>query len=190
MRVYLDMDETLVDLVGPWLKYLNKMSGLDLTRDEVGSYSVEDNYKNKLSEDEIFIPFETDGFWEGLPPFPGAIEFVQSLVDNDFDIYIATIPARGHVCHHEKELWVMEHLPFIGRERLIFCHHKHILQGQAMFDDNPKWLAKFNGKRLLFDKPWNQEGELRKQAMVESWFLRMHSYDEAFSYLMQMELFH
>ncbi len=190
MRIFLDMDETLVNLVDPWMDQLNKMSGHEFTRDQVGCYSVEKNYKDKLSMDEIFLPFNTEGFWEGLPPFPGAIDFVQRLLDNDFDIYLATIPALGPICHYEKEQWVEKHLPFIGRERLIFVHHKYVLKGQAMFDDNPKYLSQFEGKRLLFDKPWNQEGELIKQAFHESWFLRMRSYDEAFNYLMQMELFH
>ena len=186
--IYLDMDETLVNLVDPWMDQLNKMSGYEFTRDQVGCYSVEKNYKDKLSLDEIFLPFNTEGFWEGLPPFDGAIDFVQRLLDNDFDVYIATIPALGPVCHYEKEQWVQNHLPFIGRERLIFCHHKYVLKGQALFDDNPKYLSQFDGHRLLFDKPWNQEGELIKQAFHESWFTRMYSYDSVFNFLMQMEL--
>ncbi len=188
MRIFLDMDETLVNLVDPWLAILNDKAGTDFTRDTTTCYSVEDSFRGKLSMREVFKPFDTPGFWSGLPPFPGAIEFVQRLLDNDFDIYIATIPALGSVCHYEKEKWVMKHLPFIGRERLVFCHHKFILQGQALFDDNPKYLARFNGHRLLFDKPWNQEDELRKQAMVESWFTRVYSYDSVFNFLMQMEL--
>jgi 5'(3')-deoxyribonucleotidase len=182
------MDETLVNLVDPWMDMLNKMSGHSFTRDQVGCYSVEKNYIDKLSTDEIFLPFNTEGFWEELPPFPGAIEFVQRLLEHDFDIYIATLPALSPVCHHEKEKWVMNHLPFIGRERLIFLHHKHLLRGEALLDDNPQYLARFKGKRLLFDKPWNQTGELLKQNCYESWFSRVRSYDEAFSFMMQMDM--
>jgi 5'(3')-deoxyribonucleotidase len=187
MRVYLDMDETLVNLVSPWLDCLNKMSGLDVTRDMLGTYSVEEPYKDKLSVDEIFLPFNTEGFWEDLPPFPGAVDFVRSLVENDFDVYIATIPALGPVCHYEKESWIMNHLPFIGRERLIFCHHKQLLRGEALLDDNPKYLAKFKGKRLLFDKPWNQDDQLGREGYIPAWYIRMHSYDEVFNFLMQLE---
>jgi 5'(3')-deoxyribonucleotidase len=188
MRIFIDLDETLVNLVDPWIAELNKMSGKDLARDQIGCYSVDKNYRDKLSRDEIFLPFRTEGFWEGLPPFPGAIQFVQSLYFHEFDIYIATIPSLGPVCHREKEQWVINHLPFIGRKRLIFCHHKFVLRGDALLDDNPRYLSNFQGRRLLFDRPWNQEGELRKQAMEESWFIRVHSYQEAFNYLMQMEL--
>jgi 5'(3')-deoxyribonucleotidase len=133
--------------------------------------------------DEIFLPFNTEGFWEGLPPFEGAVDFVESLVDNDFDVYIATIPALGPVCHYEKEQWVTNHLPFVGRERLIFCHHKFVLRGEALLDDNPKNLSSFNGYRLLFDRPWNHPRQLREDGYQDHWFTRMHSYKEVFNYL-------
>jgi 5'(3')-deoxyribonucleotidase len=188
MRVFLDMDETLVNLVDPWLAILNEEAETSFTRDNTTSYSVEASFKSKLSMDEIFRPFSTPGFWTGLPPFDGAIDFVKRLHKKDFDIYIATIPALGPVCHYEKEQWVMEHLPFIGRERLIFCHHKYILNGVALFDDNPKYLAQFGGSRLLFDKPWNRPEQLMRDGFLDSWYTRVHSYDEVYNFLMQLEL--
>jgi 5'(3')-deoxyribonucleotidase len=188
MRVLLDMDETLVNLVDPWLALLNEEAETDFSRHDTTCYSVEKSFEGKLSMDEVFRPFDTPGFWSGLPPFPGAIEFVQRLYDNDFDIYIATIPALGSVCHYEKEQWVMEHLPFIGRERLVFCHHKFILKGEALFDDNPKYLSSFQGKRLLFDKPWNQDDQLDKEGYNPKWFIRIYDYAGAFNFLMQLEL--
>jgi len=188
MRVLLDMDETLVNLVDPWRDILNKMSGHTYTREDTRTYSsVEDDYKDKLSKDEIFLPFNMEGFWEDLPPFPGAIDFARSLVENDLDVYLATMPAPGPRCYYGKEQWVTNHLPFIGRERLIFCHHKNLLRGDALLDDNPKYLAGFKGKRLLFDRPWNYEDQLRKEGYIPAWYNRMHSYDEAFSFLMQLE---
>jgi 5'(3')-deoxyribonucleotidase len=188
MIIYLDMDETLVNLVDPWLDILNEKSGHNFSRDQVGAYAVEDNFSDRLSSEEIFEPFNTEGFWSSLPPFPGALEFVQTLYEADHTIYIATIPALGSVCHHEKEYWVQQYLPFIGREHLIFCHHKYLLRGDALLDDNPKYLAHFRGKRLLFDKPWNSPDALRDEGMLDKWFIRMHSYQSVLDFLAQMEL--
>jgi 5'(3')-deoxyribonucleotidase len=188
MRIFLDMDETLVNLVDPWLAILNEEAETSFSREDATCYSVEKSFEGKLSMDEVFRPFNTPGFWEGLPPFPGALDFVQRLLDKDFDVYIATIPALGPVCHYEKEQWVMNHLPFIGRERLVFCHHKYILKGEALLDDNPKYLARFNGHRLLFDKPWNQPDQLEKEGLLSQWYTRMYDYDSVFNFLMQMEL--
>jgi 5'(3')-deoxyribonucleotidase len=188
MRIFLDMDETLVNLVDPWLAILNEEAETNFSREDTTCYSVEKSFGDYLTMDEIFRPFDTPGFWSGLQPFPGAIEFVQRLLDNAFDVYIATIPARGSVCHHEKEYWVEQYLPQIGRERLIFCHHKNLLRGDALFDDNPKYLSSFKGKRLLFDKPWNQDDQLDKEGYNPKWFIRIHDYAAAFNFLMQLEL--
>jgi 5'(3')-deoxyribonucleotidase len=185
--IFLDMDETLVNLVDPWLSYLNEQSGMDLKRDEVGAYSVEENYEHLLSRTQIFKPFKTKGFWVDLPPFEGAIDFVREL-DVSYTVYLATIPALGKVCAYEKEKWMAKHLPFLDRSRLILCHHKYLLKGKALLDDNPKYLCHFQGQRLLYDKPWNSDEALRKEAISPAYFIRMFNYKSVVDYLNQMDL--
>jgi len=185
--IFLDMDETLVNLVDPWLNYLNNESGLEITRDDINVYSVEDHFGEKLSRSKIFRPFKTKGFWVDLPPFEGAIDLVRDLNER-YTVYLATVPALGKVCAYEKEKWMEQHLPFLTRDRLILCHHKHLLNGHALLDDKPTYLAGFQGHRLLYDRPWNQESELVKEGMWESLFVRMYSYQSVRDYLAQMEL--
>jgi 5'(3')-deoxyribonucleotidase len=170
--IFLDMDETLVNLVDPWLSYLNEQSGMDLTRKDVGAYS-----------------FKTKGFWVDLPPFEGAIDFVEAL-DAEYTVYLATIPALGKVCAYEKEKWMAKHLPlpFLDRSRLILCHHKHLLMGHALLDDNPQYLCYFTGNRLLFDKPWNSVEELEKEGIPPNRFTRIYSYQSCLNFLAQFEL--
>ena len=57
-----------------------------------------------------------------------------------------------------------------------------------MLDDNPKYLCKFQGKRLLFDKPWNSPDALRDEGMLDQWFIRMFNYKSVVDFLAQMEL--
>jgi 5'(3')-deoxyribonucleotidase len=185
--IFLDMDETLVNLVDPWLSYLNEQSGMDLTRKDVGAYSVETNYEHLLSRTKIFKPFKTKGFWVDLPPFEGAIDFVEAL-DAEYTVYLATIPALGKVCAYEKEKWMAKHLPFLDRSRLILCHHKHLLMGHALLDDNPQYLCYFTGNRLLFDKPWNSVEELEKEGIPPNRFTRIYSYQSCLNFLAQFEL--
>jgi 5'(3')-deoxyribonucleotidase len=185
--IYLDMDETLVNLVDPWIDYLNNESGKSLTRAEVGNYSVEENYEDKLSRTKIFKPFKTTGFWVNLPPFEGAIDFVAEL-DKNYTVYLATIPALGKVCAYEKEKWMAKHLPFLDRSRLILCHHKYLLMGHALLDDNPKYLCHFTGNRLLFDKPWNSVESLEKEGIPPKCFTRIYNYQSCLNFLAQFEL--
>ena len=187
MVIFLDMDETIVNLVDPWLAYLNEESGKNLTREDVGAYSVEDNYEDKLSRTKIFKPFKTKGFWVDLPPFVGSVPFVRQLHENH-TVYLATIPALGKICAYEKEKWMERHLPFLTRDRLILCHHKYLLRGDILLDDNPKYLSNFTGKRLLFDKPWNRNDQLLRDGFDPERFIRIHNYGEALSYINQLWL--
>jgi len=185
--IFLDMDETLVNLVDPWMSYLNEASGRNFTREDVGAYNMEKMYTDKLSRTKIFKPFKTKGFWVDLPPLEGAIDFVREL-DVSYTVYLATIPAVGKVCGYEKEKWMGKHLPFLDRTRLILCHHKYLLRGKALVDDNPKYLCHFQGKRLLFDKPWNSVEALVKEGIPPSRFTRMFSYKDVVGYLDQLDL--
>ena len=185
--IFLDMDETLVNLVDPWLAYLNEAAGTDHTRENTTAYSIEDTFEHLLSRTKIFKPFKTKGFWVDLPPFEGAIDFVRTL-DEQYTVYLATIPALGKVCAYEKEKWMAKHLPFLDRTRLILCHHKYLLMGKALLDDNPKYLCYFGGSRLLFDKPWNSPEALEKEGIPAKRFTRIYSYQSCLDFLAQFEL--
>jgi 5'(3')-deoxyribonucleotidase len=185
--IFLDMDETLVNLVDPWLSYLNEAAGTSMERGEIGAYNIEETFGDKLSRTKIFKPFKTKGFWVDLPPFEGAIDFVRELNEN-YTVYLATIPALGKVCAYEKEKWMAKHLPFLDRTRLILCHHKYLLRGHTLFDDNPKYLCRFDGNRLLFDKPWNSPDALEKDGMLSQWFTRVYSYQSVLNFLAQFDL--
>ncbi len=65
--IFLDMDETLVNLVDPWLAYLNEAAGTDHTRENTTAYSIEDTFEHLLSRTKIFKPFKTYPL-----PAPGA----------------------------------------------------------------------------------------------------------------------
>jgi 5'(3')-deoxyribonucleotidase len=158
-----------------------------MERGDIGAYNIEETFGDKLSRTKIFKPFKTKGFWVDLPPFEGAIDFVGELNEN-YTVYLATIPALGKVCAYEKEKWMTRHLPFLDRTRLILCHHKYLLMGHTLLDDNPKYLRYFHGNRLLFDKPWNSLDALEKEGYSSKQFTRVYSYQSVLNFLAQFDL--
>lgn len=171
MRVYFDMDGVLVDLMAGWMPYLNEVTGKNLTYKDVDMWGIEEVYGIPFSEAQI--PLHQPGFWESLPPYPGAVEYVLSLHSRGYQIYIATTPFPSDNCAWEKKLWVEEHLPFLHYSRLVLVHDKHILQGDALIDDKPENLDGFMGKRILFNQPWNVNlnGKLKEHMFlrVDTW---------------------
>ena len=176
LTIYIDMDETLVNLVDPWLEILNDKlgNGHKFTREHCDMYDMTSTIP--LPAQSVMEPFHRPGFWENLPPLPGAVEFVRDIYNLGHKVYIATIPYRSDNCAWEKRLWVEEYLPFLNPDHdLILIRHKHLLPGDVIIDDNPELILKFKGVRILVDRPWNRD--LRKYNMLESWFIRAHSWN-------------
>jgi len=181
MRVAIDMDETLVDLTGPWFDILNKKTGKSFTRDDVNMYDCEELWGRYLTTKEIFEPFHRPGFWENLPPLPGAIGSVKLLWLYGFDIYVVSSPWRSDNCAWEKTLWVEEHLDFIGKSRLILTRHKHLINAHFFVDDHIDMIQSCNGVRILIDRKWNRDtGD-----SPPGWYKRVHDMTEAASLIMR-----
>jgi 5'(3')-deoxyribonucleotidase len=184
MRIIIDMDETIVDLVGPWMDDLNKKVGRAHTRDEIHCYSVESTYP-ELEPVLLFECFNTPGFWSGLQPFPGAIDFVSALYEDGHQIYIASIPCEAPLCAWEKIQWIKDWLPFLDEECWFLTRSKYMIRGDVIIDDNPKLIWNFRGSlhhhngRLLFNRPWNTDEVLIKEGYRPDTFTRVMDYQEA-----------
>jgi 5'(3')-deoxyribonucleotidase len=173
MRIYLDMDGVLVDLMAGWMPYLNEVSGKDVKIEDVNMWGIESVY------DIPFVvarkPLDEPGFWEGLPPYHGAVNFVETLEEMGHDVYIASTPFPSWVCMWGKRMWVEEHLTFLPPTRLCLIHDKHLLRGDMLVDDKPENLVAFQGLRVLFNQPWNQN---LSTGIIEAWFTRVSTYSD------------
>lgn len=181
MRVYFDMDGVLADLLHGWLPYLNEITGKNLTHADVDMWGLEKVYGIPFSK--IRKPLHKPGFWENLPPYPGAIEYVLNLHSRGYQIYIATTPFPSDNCAWEKKLWFEQHLPFLAPTRLILIHDKHLLWGDALIDDKPENLVGFMGKRILMNQPWNVK---LNDGLKEHMFLRVNTWRDITVTLMEI----
>jgi 5'-nucleotidase len=173
MRIFLDMDGVLVDLMHGWLPYLNEISGKNLTEKDVDMWGLEKVYDMPFSK--IRKPLHREGFWEELPPYDGAVEFVEALDNAGHEVYIATAPFPSDVCMWGKKMWVENHLHFLAPSRLILAHDKFLLRGDMLVDDKPENLLQFRGGRILFNQPWNIN---LPTGLMESWFTRVSGYSD------------
>ena len=180
MIIYLDMDGVLVNLMHGWLPYLNELTGKNLVVEDLDMWGLENVYDLPFSK--IRKPLHREGFWENLPPYDGAVEFVQTLDDMGHTVYIATAPFPSSVCAWGKKQWFEEHLYFLSHTRLILIHDKHRLAGDMMVDDKPENLLAFNGKGVIFNQPWNQD---LNTGLLESWFIRVNTYSDILAMLGQ-----
>lgn len=96
------------------------------------------------------------GAYLSMPPIPGAIEAVRSLIGMGYEVWIATKPPTGiPYAYADKAAWVMEHLPELSR-RIIITHDKGLL-GDArdiLIDDRPHKAncTSFKGRLIHFTR--------------------------------------
>lgn len=90
-----------------------------------------------------------EGFYRNLKVIEGAKEAI-SMLENHFDVYIATKPKRANpYCLEEKMEWIREHFPSLEK-KVFFTPNKALLKGYMLIDDHPKW-SEFEGEFIQFN---------------------------------------
>lgn len=113
--VFIDMDDTLCDFKGAFLK------------------AVAEN-------PAIQYPQSQYRFFANLQPLDGAIQVVKALIDSDrYEPYILSAPStRNPFSYTEKREWIEAQFGYNFCEKLILCAHKGLLLGDFLIDDNVK----------------------------------------------------
>ena len=124
--IYLDMDGVLADFESG-VKYISK--------EELAQYT-----------DLTLIP----NYYLNLDPMPLAKQSVDLLMDK-FDVYVlSTAPWDNPQAWMDKRIWIEKHFPQLTR-RLILSHHKNLLLGDYLIDDQLWHGAElFTGKHIHF----------------------------------------
>ncbi|BCJ86431.1 5' nucleotidase, NT5C type [Effusibacillus dendaii] len=152
----IDMDSVLVDLMSEWHGRYNRDYQDDLTPERVLSWDAKSYVKPECGE-KIYEYLKEPGLFSCLQPLPHAVEVMERLTQR-FDVVIVTAPPSP-IAYQEKEAWVAEHLPFLGRHNLIFAHRKDLISGDLLFDDAPPNLNAFMAAgriAVAMDYPYNR----------------------------------
>ena len=122
-RVYIDMDDTICDFMGPF------RSG---------------DFKLKYPQSKV-------GFFLDLQPLEFAIEGVK-LLQEKYDVWILTRPSiKNTHCYTEKAEWIKKYFGEAMLEKLILCPNKSLVKGDYLIDDDIKHGQKeFEGEHIQF----------------------------------------
>lgn len=121
--VYVDMDDTLCDFIGPF----------------------------KSGEYQIKFPQSKVGFFLDLKPLDFAIEGVKTL-QTKYDVWILTRPSiKNTHCYTEKAEWIKKYFGEDMLNRMVLCPDKSLVKGDFLIDDDVKHgQPEFEGEWLHF----------------------------------------
>ncbi len=121
--VYVDMDDTLCDFMGPF----------------------------KSGEYQMKFPQSKVGFFLDLKPLDFAIEGIKTL-QTKYDVWILTRPSiKNTHCYTEKAEWIKKYFGEDMLNRMVLCPDKSLVKGDFLIDDDIKHgQPEFEGEWLHF----------------------------------------
>lgn len=159
-KLFFDLDEVIYSLSSYVLKVVNEEFNTDYKEDFNRSYwwadyGISQNYFEEL--------LERKGTFLNGKPIPYAIETLNKLHDEGFEIHILTKPVHNEHCYYEKALFLQQYLPWLDLDlnfhtsgnKGLFARNNRIL-----VDDNPSNLESFSANKgisIAFgDYGWNE----------------------------------
>lgn len=158
MRILVDLDDVVVELMEKSIYYYNNRYDTQLQKEDLKEW--------ELADRERWMDI-----WR-IPDFFGSLRFVpgaeQGLLDLSVrhEIVIVTSFPTWEAAR-SKIHWVHTHLLIPGiipsMDKLVLCRDKSLVKGDVLIDDRMDNLKTFEGEKICFAQPWNTEwrGEFR-----------------------------
>lgn len=147
MRILVDMDEVLVDFMGPLINQYNAIYNKSLTREDITGWSLPEGMC------EIYKD-ESRNFFVGLSPLPASRWGMDHI--SKHDAIIASSPSLEAHIAKQKMIWVENYFPEFP---LVLTERKDIFEADVLIDDAIHNLTGFSGWKIVMDRPWNRSYE-------------------------------
>lgn len=154
-NVMVDCDEVLNNLIDRTCQIFNERYNSNISPETFTQYDI---YKCLSFEDaeKFSALWHERELWDSLSPIHHSQWGVKKLIDDGFNVYIATST------HYNNFPWKMEwikyYLPFVKESHVICIGDKSALNADVMIDDCAENLINnIRCHRVLVTRPWNTD---------------------------------
>ena len=152
-KLAVDIDNTIWDLITPWITYYNNMFEDNINYKDIVKYDFFDITKNATKEQVLDI-LSLDGFWDSVVPYETSKEYLSKL-NTEYDLYIVT--STSYKTSYKKFERFFGLFNFLREDQLIISSHKDIINVDIIVDDFINHLSGDNHIKFLIDQPYNQD---------------------------------
>jgi len=174
IKILIDVDDTIEDLIPAWIDWLNSQYNLNVKYEEVDCWEIYKKYPS-LTQEQVYEPLFIDNFWKTVRTKPDAIEYVQKLALEGYDLYLCT-NSNLETIKKKKEYIIDKYFPYL-KDKIIIISNKQMLRADFLIDDNPANLLGGDYRKILFSCYHNQGLSKRKKDQM---YLITNSWKEIF----------
>ncbi len=149
--IIFDMDEVLCR----FLDRLVRVHNLEHTERFENQLRVKDIVEWKLPDKLVQI-YHRPYFFRYLEPYFSVVKCLNELLEQDYEIVIATNAQHNGSIVDDKVAWIREHIPDFNLSNVIFTDRKELINCDILIDDAPHYLERFPGITIAMDKPYNE----------------------------------
>ena len=169
LTIAVDLDDTIEDLTGAWIAWLNDKHGTKVRKEDITSWNIGSFFPG-LSGDEVYEPLFIDEFWDTVYPKEGAQAFIQKLQQDGHRVFIVTTSHYRNIDAKMSRV-ISRHFSSIDWENVIVTSDKRMIICDVMVDDAIHNLDKGDYFKILVDMPHNRELDAEKFNMFRAFNL-------------------
>lgn len=159
MTILVDIDSTITNFAEVLLFVNNARTKNNYKYSDITSYDWFDKtFSNPWQ------PTTIEKFWDKVQVNPKAVSTIERWIEQGHKVYLVTASHFNNTISYKIKKTLEPFNPKIINERnVIIAQDKSIIMGEAMIDDCVDNLYNFNGVRICYTQPWNQDfnGSLR-----------------------------
>ena len=158
MIVGIDIDDTMTNHCNSWFQVYND----HFKKENVEDLKIEDAYKWNFYDDwdkenkELLMSALTSkhpDYYKHLQLFQDVEDVVIKIINSGNTVII--ISATSKDLREAKKKWLLEQIPILTEDDIIFTNNKSLINVDVMIDDNLLTAKDFRCPYLLYRRPWN-----------------------------------
>ena len=161
-----DMDGTIADLDADLAHRLKERGYNEWANQVINRRDFEYDIKlDSVAKQIMSLP----GFFSSLKPIDGAVQALQQLQEEGWEIFFCTSPLSAYEhCVPEKYKWIELHFGREWTRRIIVTKDKTLVRGDYLIDDRPQitGVAKPIWHHILYDQSYNKNFKIPR---IISW---------------------
>lgn len=156
MRIGIDFDGVMNNMLTPWCEYLSSMSKIKANVQDIKYWDLQKTFTD-LDKFTIQQCLKSPVFWNNVKPQPGAVDTIKQFINDGYDVVVITAAWPPESLSIKFNMCMQKHFPFINWKNVISTGRKDLIDIDILIDDNPVNLVEsHSATKLLYCYPYNE----------------------------------